>query len=664
MAFCAIGVGIWGIASWMIGLASDPKTALTSWKFAHLGITLIPVFFYQFIHHVAGIQRRWDLIVVYVLGLLGILITTSGFSFSGVRYLFDSFYYPVPTVGYWSYFSVWLTTVGIAQLLLWKKYRISEGIEKSRLRLLFVGVLTGFVGGSMNFMPFFHVDIYPWGNFAIPIAAIIQAYAIFVYKLLDIEILVTKTSLLLATYLVVLGGPFLVGWLWRPKLERWIGSGWWLVPLGLCTVLATIGPFTYAYLRRQAEGRLLREQKRYQRTLQLAARGITQVRNTAKLVHLITRLVSRTVKVTHASLFLWDQADQRYVLRASHGPQRLALQSRYRLDISNVLVQWFQEHRRVLTEEALARSVEATVGQELTNLEAALVIPGFIEQRLIGFLVLGQKLSGSSYSADDLHAFATLANEAAIAIENALSYEELVKVNEQLKAASARLVIQERLASAGQFAAGMAHEIKNPLSAIKTFAQYLPEKYADPAFREKFFHVVQAEIDRINVLVKELSDFAKPTPLQLQAVHLSALLEETLALLSNQCLKQGVEVNNSFRDNGFTVHGDPQQLRQAVLNLLLNSLDAMPSGGQLEVSSRVGGSFLVLRIADTGCGIAPDQLRAIWDPFFTTKERGMGLGLAIVKGIVERHGGTVSISSLPGKGTVAELSLQLYPPRI
>ena len=244
---------------------------------------------------------------------------------------------------------------------------------------------------------------------------------------------------------------------------------------------------------------------------------------------------------------------------------------------------------------------------------------------------------------------------------HALSYEELLKANEQLKAASERLVRQERLVAAGQFAMGMAHEVKNPLSAIKTFAEYLPEKYADPAFREKFFKVVQAEIDRINVLIKELSDFAKPAPLQLQPVHLSELVEDTLSLLSNQCLKQGVEVHNSFEENGLVIQGDPQQLKQALLNLLLNSLEAMASGGRLEVSSRVNDSSLILRVSDTGCGIAPEHGQAVWDPFFTTKERGMGLGLAIVRGVVERHGGKIDLFSTLGKGTTAELSLPITP---
>jgi signal transduction histidine kinase len=254
-----------------------------------------------------------------------------------------------------------------------------------------------------------------------------------------------------------------------------------------------------------------------------------------------------------------------------------------------------------------------------------------------------------------------LANEAAIAIENAISYEELLKANEHLKSASARLLIQERQVAAGQFATGMAHEIKNPLSAIKTFAQFLPEKYKDQKFRERFFRIVQNEIDRIDTIVRDLSDFAKPADLKLQPTSVSSLAKDTLTLLSNHCLKHGIEVYTDFREDGLAIPADSQQLKQVILNLLLNGIEAMAKGGRLEVATRQDRSRLILRVADTGCGVPPDRLEEIWDPFFTTKERGMGLGLAIVKGIVERHGGSIHLASLPGKGTAVEVSLPVAP---
>ena len=513
----------------------------------------------------------------------------------------------------------------------------------------------------MNYIPWFRIPIPPVLTPLSCLFMVAIGYAVLKHQLMDIKVAVTRTSVLLATYLIVLGVPFIVGWWGRPWLEAWAGRHWWLVPLGLCTALATAGPFAYAYLRRQAEERLLRHQRRYQRTLERAARGMTRVRDATTLAYLITRFVSRAVGVTHASLFLCDEANQHYALRASHGPKRLSLQSRYRLAATHPFIAWLRDRRCVLTKDDVVDESASAVGRELSSLGAELVIPGLIEKRLIGFLALGQKRSGEGYSLDDLHAFTTLANEAAVAIENALSYEELLKVNAQLKAASERLLIQERLAAAGQFATGMAHEIKNPLSAIKTFAQYLPEKHGDPDFRQKFFRIVQDELDRINTIVKELSDFAKPAPLQLQPIHLSSLVQDTLTLLSDQCLKQAVEVRTAFNENGQLIQADPNQLKQVLLNLLLNSLEAMEQGGRLEVAAQPQHGRVVLTITDTGCGIPPQHEKDIWDPFFTTKERGMGLGLAIVRGVIERHGGEIRLESHPGQGTRVILSLPRSP---
>ncbi len=566
----------------------------------------------------------------------------------------------VPAWRYGLFAIFFAVVVGRAHWLLFR-FQAAEPIPflGLRLRRAFLGSYIGLLIGLLEFVPAYNLVVAPLVNGAMLVLLVSVACAIIEGNALDFKLAVTRASMLAATYGAQIGAPLLVGWWGKDVLQAWLGSSWWLVPLGVCLLLAHWGPLEYTFVWRRVEAQLLRGQRRYQLTLQRAARGMTRVRDVEKLSRLITRIVSRSVQLTHASLFIWNKVTEQYVLHASYGPNRLATQSRYRLDRTHPLITWLIEHRQVLTEEMPGQGVHPDIPAELNKMGAALVIPGLIEDQLIGFLALGHKLSGMPYSHDDLHAFSTLANEATMAIENALSYDELLKVNEQLKAASERLVRQERLAVIGQFAAGLAHEIKNPLSAVKTFAQYLPEKYNDPTFREKFFRIVQSEIDRINSIVVELSDFAKPAPLQLEPVHLPKLVDDTLTLLSNHCLRQGIDVRMRFESDGLLIQGDVRQLKQVLLNLCLNSLEAMPSGGQLEITTWAKRGRLMLRVQDTGAGISAENQQRIWDPFFTTKERGMGLGLAIVKGIIERHRGTIALSSVPDKGTTFDLSLPL-----
>ena len=643
---------------------SDAASALFWWRFNHAGVIFIPVFFVHFVVTLLEppqrAQKRWVIKAVYFFGITCLLFDMTPVLIREVVPKFSFRYFINPGPAYGVFFVSWVGVAVYGLIELFKIYTRSSGAKRNQFSYFFWSMLIAYLGGVPNFFPTFNIEIpylMPFGTYAIPLHALVTTYAIVRHHLLDIRVAITRAGLLLATYLAVLGVPFMVGWWGREWLAQQLGEQWWLAPLGLCTVLATIGPFAYAYLRRQAEARLLREQRRYQRFLQYAARGMTRVRDLNRLVKLIVRVVSRAVRVQHASLFLWDKEAQRYLLIASHGPKRLAVQSRYGLEATRPLLQWLERHREVFSKEEVAQTPDSAVEHDLAKLGAALIVPGFIEKELVGFLVLGDKLSGAGYSLDDLHAFSTLAHEAVVAIENAKAYEELLEVNAQLRVAYNRLVDQERLVTAGQFAAGMAHEIKNPLSAIKTFAQYLPERYQDPVFREKFFRIVQEEIDRINAIVRELLEFAKPAPLQLQPVRVCQLLEDTLTLLSNQLLKQGVELRKSFHDNGTTVHADPKQLKQAVLNVLLNSLEAMPSGGRLEVGTEIRDGGMLLRVADSGCGIPEEHRHRLFDPFFTTKERGMGLGLAIVKGVVERHGGQISVQSRLGHGTTVELML-------
>jgi nitrogen-specific signal transduction histidine kinase/CheY-like chemotaxis protein len=250
-----------------------------------------------------------------------------------------------------------------------------------------------------------------------------------------------------------------------------------------------------------------------------------------------------------------------------------------------------------------------------------------------------------------------LANGCATAIDNVRSYQQLKTTAQQLHSAQERLIQQERMVAAGRLAMGLAHEIKNPLAAIKTFSEFLSERYDDPAFRREFTAVLGKEVDRIAQAVQSLSEFAKPLLPKLEPIDVQQILRETVALLSTQCLKQRIIVQQSYEPDPILVLASGNQLKQAVLNLCINALEAMPDGGTLTVSCAYRDGEALIRIADTGMGIPKEHLETLFDPFFTTKPNGMGLGLAVVKQIVEQHYGSIRIDSQVGSGTVFEVAL-------
>jgi PAS domain S-box-containing protein len=227
----------------------------------------------------------------------------------------------------------------------------------------------------------------------------------------------------------------------------------------------------------------------------------------------------------------------------------------------------------------------------------------------------------------------------------------------------------DRLAALGTLAAGLAHEIKNPLTSIMTFSRHLARRFDDERFRQRFQSVVPRELERINAIVEGLLRLARPTRLSLAPVHLTPLLERALDLSANQLEARRVAVRRAYEVGLPPVPGDAEQLYQAFLNLVANAIDAMEGGGALTVrvgwgkgeEGRAGSALdrLVVEIADTGVGIRPEEAPNVFNPFFTTKSGGTGLGLAITHKIVEDHGGSITFRSAPGQGTAFVVTLPL-----
>lgn len=263
-------------------------------------------------------------------------------------------------------------------------------------------------------------------------------------------------------------------------------------------------------------------------------------------------------------------------------------------------------------------------------------------------------------------------------------HEELARRMERLEQ---EVQHAEKLKAISTLAAGMAHEIKNPLTSIKTFASYLPQHGSDPAFQEKFQRIVTHEVDKIDHIVRRLLDFARPAALQLEPIKISQVLDETLELLSNEAVKRRVQVMRAYTPED-AIPVDPQQLRQVFLNLFLNSLEAMTppparlaggpapdgaapplaeaagggvngTGGRLVVSTARQPDCLTVTIRDTGCGIPKEQASHLFEPFFTTKPTGSGLGLSVAHTIIKEHRGTIRIASHPGAGTTVKITLPL-----
>jgi signal transduction histidine kinase len=216
----------------------------------------------------------------------------------------------------------------------------------------------------------------------------------------------------------------------------------------------------------------------------------------------------------------------------------------------------------------------------------------------------------------------------------------------------------DRLASLGLVAASAAHEIKNGLVAVSTFTQVLAEKNED----KEMAAVVQRELKRIDSLVTQMLRFASPKPATLALVPVHQVLDHSIRLLEHQMTGLKIALKRDYLADPGTVLGDEAQLQQVFMNLMLNAIEAIEGGGELAVRTEVTSDYpaakkLKIHFSDTGCGIAPEQMARVFDPFYTTKKNGTGLGLAICQRVAQEHQGFIEVQSVPGKGSTFTVSL-------
>ena len=247
----------------------------------------------------------------------------------------------------------------------------------------------------------------------------------------------------------------------------------------------------------------------------------------------------------------------------------------------------------------------------------------------------------------------------------ARSHRELQEQTRLLLEKDDQLRRADRLSALGQLSAGLAHEIRNPLGAIKGAVEILQEDFPPGHSKTEFFGIVLKEVDRLNEVVTNFLSFARPVTLRFAPVEVTSVLTGLEGLISGQARAHRVQLFTSFHSGPSRVMADETLLKQAFLNIMLNALEAMSEGGDLAISTRVAlpgdgrPEWVEVVFDDTGEGISEEDLGRIFDPFFTTKTDGTGLGLAITYRIIENHHGSVRVISQRGKGTTFVITLPL-----
>jgi len=396
-------------------------------------------------------------------------------------------------------------------------------------------------------------------------------------------------------------------------------------------------------------------------TLKNFSIALDSIPDQKSLAKQILETMVKTMVVQTASLFLLNEEKGGFHLVES-------IHSKVRMSPSSILARedpLFQELLKsgdILLRDELVRAIpsskEADLSERMSLLEAAISIPLILKGNLNGMICLGSKSPPDTYTHEDVEFLSILAYQSANALENR-------RLTEDLKKSKSHMQRADRLASLGTLTAALAHEIRNPLVAIKTFTQLLPERFDDEEFRNHFLHIVSGEVDRISTLINELLEFARPSDPKVEAEDINTILDSIILLVSSGTKKKHIHINKDFPPNLPSVPIDREQIKQVFLNILINAIEATAESGKICVKTRPyiksnGDPYIQIEFTDTGCGIPAEYLENIFNPFFTTKHKGSGLGLSISNQIVQEHKGYIDVESQLNNGSSFYVNLPLH----
>lgn len=387
-------------------------------------------------------------------------------------------------------------------------------------------------------------------------------------------------------------------------------------------------------------------------------RSLTLIVDKSLLIGNIVAKVKQICPVESVYIFLLDENTGKFKQQNEAKNKPVTLTNRSRL------VSWLsvnEKHLIISRHPDIVSYFPPEEQEIIRQLGAELIFPLKIMNQINGTIFLGKKTDGAPFTEQELNLLSILINQATFAIEHASLYEQQT---ERLK----KMYRTDRLATLGELAAGAAHEIRNPLTAIRSTIQYLSKDFsADPVKSEMVTELI-SEVERINKIVQGLLSFARPSDLNTSDINIEQLINQTLLLVTNTLRKQNVEVEFEYFTDNTTIQGDAEQLKQVFLNIILNAVEAMgknpPERSRTLIISIEKGTpvnthsrYLIISFEDSGKGIEQKNIENVFNPFFTTKEEGTGLGLAICYGIINRHEGEIEVKSVPDKGTCINIKL-------
>ncbi len=687
-------IALWTFGLWMFYASKSPAVSLFWSKVVYLEGGLIPTSFLHFSFVFPTDQtKRYRLLpqVLYIPNLLiFLLLFFSPFIVKEVAFINGTkgFLY-----GHWRI--LWElqfhTAFGFAFYRFARSYKISSGLTKIRLRYVILGTLIGLVlsGPTNVILPWFNRFALVWLGPPVSLSGIaFIVYAITRYRLMDINLAITRTVVFTGVYALILGVPLIAALVWQPQLERFLGSRWWVWLLIAYAALATAAHYANQYFQERANERLLAEEHKAHDALEQISKNMMRFTRLKALLGSSVKNVVRILQVTHAAIYLFNEEENLYERKGVwHSPPRrdsplpasISANSALLKDLVSVKLPRVREE--ISLQQQSMTSPWKEMAENLERLQASLVIPSFKQNRLFGFIALGEKRSRRIWTQDDLNVLTILANQTVLAIENAELHE----------AEEARLIKEAIEQTATDISYGVSHQFNNRLYVISILASAPVLSLADedleklsPEAAKVWLRKLRDEMRKITSeaemggqISKGIMSLAKAIPENFKPIEIPSLIEHAIDFVRLKHAKEKVEgeqvepeIVNDVPKCLSLVPGNAAQIHDSFMNLIDNAMDAirekiyrtrrgeLPAApehykGRIRVRAEEKDGWISVIVEDDGIGIEKENMRRCFAPYFTTKATGIkgrglgghGLGLYFIKKIVEAHGGKVYVQS-------------------
>lgn len=660
-------LGMWAVFTFAMRSSPDVHQALP-WERAIIaaGMTAFAVY-YHFTLAYANIKiKRWTVPALYSsMVAFAIVLIATDWAIEGMRLADYGYALVIGRFGYLFFAPAILCVIGGAYNLLKQWMASTSYEERNRLIYLVVAALFPLIGAGLDAFS----DLPPaaiWSNLAF---CTVCTIAFLKYHLLDIRVVVRKGLAYLLTSTAVasayIGALTLLNW----------RLGATNVPVWIHVLLVILLAFSLHPLWRRAQhvvDRLFyRQRYDFLRELEHFSRETHDITDIRQLGYSLVKLVNRALQTASAYLLLRSESgDFTTVASVGNNTAPLTVKSH------NPVLEWLQSHKDTLYQRDLSiipqfQALTSRERKELAERGTELLVALKTRKgQLVGLLVLGRKLSHQSYSWEDEHLVLTVADRATVELENARLYSELLRDVTERKQAKEReqqlqeqLSLSSRLASVGELAAGVAHEINNPLTGILGFSQRLLRKCTGQKVRQDLERI-HGEAMRAAKVVQNLLVFARHREPNKQYSDINDIVQKTLELRAYELKTSNVEVVTELAPGLPKTMVDFHQTQEVFLNIILNAEQVMTEanrGGKLSIKTQEMKRYIRISFTDDGPGIPTEHLNKVFDPFFTLRRErgGTGLGLSISHGIVTKHGGRIYVRSKPGKGATFIVELPL-----